>query len=112
MWTCRACGAVVDDDDWDACWKCSAPKNASAEEIETVRNRRSKVLTCHRCDSRLEYAGTKRFHEGSRLGVFGDLAELFVKRESYDVYFCPTCGKVEFYIDGIGDADRGETEGG
>ena len=56
----------------------------------------------------MEFAGTKRFHEGSRMGVLGDLAEFFVGRENYDVYVCTKCGKVELYVDGIGDALRGE----
>lgn len=52
--------------------------------------------------------GTKKFHEGTRWSVFGDLAELFENREQYDVYLCPRCGKVEMFVDGVGDDMRGE----
>jgi len=54
----------------------------------------------------MEYVGTKRFHEGTRWGVLGDLGELFVKRESFDVFVCPRCGRVEFFIEGIGEEFR------
>src|SRR5207247_1213191 len=52
------------------------------------------------------FVGTKRFHEGGRWGVLGDLGELFVKRERFDVYVCPRCGRVEFFVDGIGEEHR------
>jgi len=47
--------------------------------------------------------GQKRFHEGARWGFFGGLGELFVNRERFDVYVCPRCGRVEFFIDGTGE---------
>lgn len=52
--------------------------------------------------------GTKKFHEGTRgWGFFlGDLGELFTNREHFDVYVCPRCGKVELFIDGIGEEFR------
>jgi hypothetical protein len=65
-------------------------------------------LDCLRCRTGLQYMGTKKFHEGTRWSVFGDLAELFENREQYDVYMCPQCGKVEMFVDGVGDAMRGE----
>lgn len=105
MWSCKVCEA----DHWDNCWKCSASKHLPEAEVEERRQRIGKAMVCLRCDSEMKYAGTKRFHEGTRLGVLGDLAELFVGREAYDVYFCTHCGKVELYIDGIGDEQRGET---
>jgi hypothetical protein len=50
--------------------------------------------------------GTKKFHEGARIGVFGELAELFVKREHFDVYLCTRCGRVELFVDGVGEEFR------
>jgi predicted RNA-binding Zn-ribbon protein involved in translation (DUF1610 family) len=61
---------------------------------------------CSSCNLPLNFAGTKRFHEGARWGAFGDLGELFVNKEQFDVYFCPQCGKVDFFVDGIGEARR------
>lgn len=63
-------------------------------------------LTCPRCDRDLDYVGTKRFHEGTRWGVLGDLGELFVNKEKFDVYCCPRCGRVEFFVDGVGEEFR------
>ena len=62
-----------------------------------------KNVACSSCKVSLAYAGTKKFHEGTRWGLLGDLGELFVNKETYDVYFCPKCGKVEFFVDGIGE---------
>jgi len=52
--------------------------------------------------------GTKKFHEGTRGWAFflGELGELFVNREHFDVYVCPTCGRVELFVDGIGEEFR------
>ena len=66
-------------------------------------------IVCPRCESTLEYAGNRKFHEGARAGFFGELGELFVNRESFDVYVCPTCGRVELFVDGIGEQYREET---
>jgi hypothetical protein len=49
------------------------------------------AVSCARCSQPLEYVGRKRFHEGANRGVFGELGELFVKREHLDVYVCPRC---------------------
>jgi hypothetical protein len=65
-------------------------------------------MRCPRCDERLEYVGTKKFHEGSRGWDFflGDLGELFVNREHFDVHVCGCCGRVELFVDGIGEQYR------
>ena len=63
-------------------------------------------IRCPRCKTNLDYVGTKSFHEGTRWGVLGDLGELFVNKERFDVYCCPRCGRVEFFIDGIGEEFR------
>jgi Zn finger protein HypA/HybF involved in hydrogenase expression len=71
----------------------------SGESSSPTRN----ALTCHLCKEELTYIGTKKFHEGTRWGVLGDLGELFVNKEKFDVYCCPKCGRVEFFVDGIGE---------
>ena len=105
---CSVCEAEVDDDGREVCWKCSASRQLPKAEVEQLRDAMGASVKCLRCEQPMEYGGKKKFHEGSRVGVFGDLGELFVRREVYDVYFCGRCGKVEFFIDGIGDASRGE----
>ncbi|MGH2400241.1 MAG: hypothetical protein ACRDF6_10385 [bacterium] len=66
----------------------------------------SDPMNCPRCGSGLQYMGTKKFHEGTRWGVFGELGELFENREHFDVYMCPRCGRVEFFVDGVGEEFR------
>ena len=63
---------------------------------------------CPHCDIEMTYAGTKKFHEGTRAWafIFGDLGELFTNREHFDVYVCKNCGKVELFVDGIGEQFR------
>jgi hypothetical protein len=65
-------------------------------------------MRCARCQTGLDYVGTKKFHEGTRAFgfVLGDLGELFTNREHFDVYVCPRCGKVELFVDGIGEEFR------
>jgi hypothetical protein len=65
-------------------------------------------MKCARCDTGLNFVGTKKFHEGTRsLGlIFGDLGELFQNREHFDVYVCPRCGRVELFVDGVGEEFR------
>ena len=35
-----------------------------------------------------------------------DLGELFVNREHFDIYVCSRCGRVELFVDGIGEEFR------
>jgi len=65
-------------------------------------------MECPRCRTGLTYVGTKKFHEGTRAFgfVLGDLGELFTHSEHFDIYVCPRCGRVEFFVDGIGEEFR------
>jgi hypothetical protein len=66
----------------------------------------SDPIRCPTCELALVYVGTRDFHEGTRWGVLGELGELFVNKEHFDVYSCPRCGRVEFFLDGIGEEFR------
>ena len=63
-------------------------------------------IACARCDVALEFVGTRDFHEGTRWGALGELGELFVNKQRFDVFVCPRCGRVELFIDGIGEELR------
>jgi hypothetical protein len=67
-------------------------------------------IICAACRLPLEFVGTRDFHEGTRWGALGDLAELFVNKQRFDVYVCPRCGRVSFFVDGIGEEFRGGPE--
>ena len=115
MWTCGNCGESVEDG-FDVCWKCGTSKEGitdplfqpvpSAEARSATETKSLDPISCARCTDALQYVGRKRFHEGTNWGVLGELGELFVKREHFDVYVCPRCGRVEFFVDGIGERYR------
>ena len=126
MWQCVKCGERHEDS-FDLCWNCGTssdgiedpsfrkddeadtepePDRAAAEGTAIGEPADESPLSCSRCDCNLDYIGTKSFHEGTRWGVLGDLAELFVNSERFDVYCCPRCGRVEFFVDGIGEELR------
>jgi len=73
---------------------------------EPVMTTQVDPMHCPRCDASLDYVGTKRFHEGTRWGILGEIGELFTNREHFDVYVCPRCGRVELFVDGIGEEFR------
>ena len=100
MWTCSKCGEQHEDQ-FSSCWKCN--QTSSGEAPKPVER---DPLACMRCETKLDYVGTKRFHEGTRWGLLGDLGELFVNRESFDVFVCNRCGRVEFFVEGIGEEFR------
>ena len=116
MWTCKKCGESVEDG-FVVCWKCGTSQEGiedpqfravpSAEAMESTDVPKIvDPISCARCNQALQYVGRKRFHEGTNWGVLGELGELFVKRQHFDVYVCPRCGRVEFFVDGIGEQYR------
>lgn len=126
MWQCVKCREKLEDS-FGVCWNCGTsrdgtedpsfvkaddvPKEQVADPAVTdggpVKTTAQKSpLSCPRCDRKLDYVGTKSFHEGRRWGILGDLGELFVNKERFDVYCCPRCGRVEFFVDGIGEDFR------
>ena len=115
MWLCNQCGEQSEDT-FDACWKCGTGRAGEPAPALTAGSTpdsgddagAADPLKCPRCTRTLDYVGRKRFHEGTNWGLFGELGELFVKREHFDVYVCPRCGRVEMFVDGIGEHLRGE----
>jgi hypothetical protein len=65
-------------------------------------------LRCHRCSAPMNYVGTRRLHEDKSLGVLAELGEMFKAgaSEFLDVYVCQRCGRVELFVDGIGEEYR------
>ena len=111
MWTCAKCREEIEDT-FDACWKCGTFKDGTedpdfANRVPVTPEAVDKhPIHCPRCEQALTYMGTKSFHEGTRWGALGDIGELFVNKETFDVYCCPRCGRVEFFVDGIGEEFR------
>ena len=107
MSTCPNCHEEIEDG-FEICWNCcySLTENRVIEyerELDTNTefekpDPNTRELFCLRCNVNLYYSGVYRFHEGMRLGFLGDFLELFVNRESFEIYICPKCGKVEFFV--------------
>jgi len=70
----------------------------------------SDPMRCPRCPTTLEYQGTRKFHEGANWGILGEIGEIFVNKQQFDVYMCPRCGRVEFFVDGVGEEFRAREE--
>ncbi len=126
MWQCVKCHERLEEN-FDVCWSCgtsregiedasfrkaddfipepAAPEPFDERAIErppAVSQTKRNPITCLRCHHELEFVGTKAFHEGYNWGVLGDLAELAIHKEQFDVYCCPRCGRMEFFAAGIG----------
>ena len=65
-------------------------------------------MTCKRCNTELKELGRKRFHEGARFGLFGDLAEMLVKREEFLLCICENCGEISFFVPDYEEKKRAE----
>jgi Zn finger protein HypA/HybF involved in hydrogenase expression len=90
MKNCPNCSSEVEDH-FDLCWNCnySFSENQILEMEDSVEGGRE--LTCLRCEVRMKYTGNYKFHEGFLTGVF-------TNKETFDLYLCPKCGKVEFFV--------------
>lgn len=58
----------------------------------------SKKIQCTRCQIPLKFKGNYKFHEGFTYGVFGSVFEGLTNKESFDLYYCASCGKIEFFL--------------
>jgi len=114
MWICQNCSEEVEDQ-FGACWNCEADRqdtlptrssaDRDAEDMDAEDMKRKAFLNekfgpkhCLRCNIALRYAGRKEFHEGMKLGALGDFAELFVGQTRLEMYVCPNCLRVEFFV--------------
>lgn len=97
MKICPKCHEEVEDS-FEICWNCnySFPDGEILDVTQDDDNERS--LDCLRCHVKMVYSGKYEFHEGMNTGFFGNLFELLQNREAFDLYICPKCGKVEFFV--------------
>lgn len=98
MKNCPNCNSEIEDD-FELCWNCnySLNENRVIEIKDLTLQERTREVDCLRCKIPLIFAGRFDFHEGARLGVLGNIFELFVNKEKFDLHICPKCGKVEFF---------------
>ena len=55
-------------------------------------------LNCLRCGRQMRYIGREKLQLGQTGWVLGDLPNLFAGAMSVDIYTCPECRKMEFYL--------------
>jgi len=105
-WQCPEC-AERHEPEFAECWKCGYVKGSGGDESLKEENGPDPMV-CPSCKLPLDFLGTRKFHEGSRAAPFllGEIGELFVNREHFDVYACPRCGRVEFFLEGVGEEFR------
>lgn len=98
MKNCPNCNAEVEDN-FTVCWNCNYDFNkGEIAEFSEKESSGKKDIDCLRCKNiKMKYTGNYKFHEGSRIGALGSFMEIFTNRESFHIYVCPHCGKVEFY---------------
>ncbi len=112
MWTCFKCGEQVEDN-FTACWNCQAGRDGALPEnplpphmVEENRailgNEVQAKHHCLRWRNILEYAGPRRFHMNTNWGALGELGELFLSKEHLEMFSCPQCGHVEFFVPSAG----------
>lgn len=110
MWKCLKCAEGIEDN-LEVCWNCQADRdgnpperdisaNEPADETELKRflNQKFSPQDCLRCHGVLKFVGNKEFQEGISFGILGDLGELFVGHTNLEMYVCPTCLRVEFFV--------------
>ena len=102
MQKCEQCGEEIEDQ-FDSCWRC-AGQAQPARPVPALQER--PVVRCLRCRENMEYCGNKRFYEGGHFAAL--MGNLFVNRESFDVYACPGCGHVEFFVEPLRAEDHGK----
>jgi ribosomal protein S27AE len=96
MKNCPNCNSEIEDN-FQLCWNCSF--SLTENKVVDIKDlaKGSREMDCIRCKIPMIFAGQYKFHEGARIGVLGNIFELLVNREKFDLYICPKCGKVEFY---------------
>lgn len=97
MKICPNCKEEVERN-FDVCWNCNYSfSEAAVVEFKDSESANNIEINCLRCNVPMKFSGKHNFHEGARLGMLGNLFEIFVNRESFHLYICPKCGKVEFF---------------
>ena len=92
MKTCPNCQSEVEAG-FDMCWNCNYSfdehKVVAIDESEQADEIRK--IDCLRCHVPMEYKDNFGFQTGMNMGIF-------TNQESFDLYVCPQCRKVEFFL--------------
>ena len=92
---CPGCNREIESS-LDYCPHCQYNLKELNEQNDTT-TKFPKHIDCLRCNTELEYQGNFKFNE-TRVAASDILSELFANKESFELYCCPICGKVEFFL--------------
>ncbi len=94
---CPYCKIEVDSS-YTICPNCQHKLGEKFMPADTSEFSGNLSIECLRCKVPMFFKGNSRFHQGTRVGIHGNLFEFTANRESFDLYFCPQCGKIELFI--------------
>lgn len=57
-----------------------------------------KTLTCLRCGEEMRFFAREKLQLGKTGWILGDLPNLIAGALETDIFYCPKCGKLEFYV--------------
>ena len=57
-----------------------------------------KDIICIRCNSEMKHLRTEKLQLGQTGWIFGDLPNLLAGAMEVDIYICPECRKLEFFL--------------
>lgn len=57
-----------------------------------------KNISCLRCDIEMRHVGREKLQLGQTGWLLGDLPNLFAGATEVDIYACPKCSKLEFFM--------------
>ena len=98
MWKCLNCSEDVADN-LSVCWNCETAAEKDPEsDFKQFLSEKHRPKNCVGCNSQLNFAGTKEFREGTNWGMLGDFGEFFERHVSLEMYVCPKCLRVEFFV--------------
>jgi hypothetical protein len=105
-WQCPNCRHALEPQ-FDECWDCGYVRGSGGDETLREPTPGSDPITCVTCMLGLDFIGTKQFHVGPRGPfVLGEMGEFLIDRDRFDVYECPRCGRIELFMDGVGEEFR------
>jgi len=110
MENCPECNKEVPQE-FDICWNCSFNFTTREKEgfiSENIKYKpeqiKAKKLNCLRCKTTMKFEQTIKLHEGTNWGAIGEIGHLFTNKESFDLYLCPNCEKIEFFAPSVSKA--------
>jgi len=91
MKNCPKCNSELEDS-FEICWNCNytLPEDTDKESADDSQSKNEVKIECLRCKVPLAFSGNYNFQTVLNLGFFNN-------RESFDLYICPKCRKVEFF---------------